>query len=59
MTDRCRKGQEECVWKKINTQVLSYKEKKPPKSKNWEEMKKHWGLWPDALKYLEYILRQG
>lgn len=22
-------------------------------------MKRRWGLWPDALKYLEYILSQG
>lgn len=22
-------------------------------------MKRRWGLWPDALKYLEYVLSQG
>lgn len=33
VSGRCRQDQEECVWKKINTRVPSYEERKPLKEK--------------------------
>lgn len=56
VSDGCRQGQEEGVWRKINARFMSYKPRKLLKRTRFENLGRNEKGLQDALKYLGCIL---